>query len=275
MSEIILPDDLYTFEGEPDLEYRSLKQQGAEATAKTIDVVGRLWAEELPLGNAGWRARVQMRLGLGEQSDETKRSLTTIGDYAGIFRTFRLGGEQGLGWSLRDLRDHQPGRLRVFSHHHEWSVKNPDRVRELVASKQNENAMRAYIKEVIAAEKAGLDAPEPRAKDKFTNVIFRVSPEDRELLMTTLDGIQALMEHKGLSLPEQEATRMGEMLMYLCGEWFNASSVVEVDGAPRSVDHAFWVARAAGEKYGPGQGEPESGDVEDEALRCGPGWGER
>lgn len=257
-----LPTDLFRPQLNPDEAWRSLEQQGASARAQSIDLIGQLWAEEAAQGEAGWRARVQVRLGLHE---EEGKALNTIGDYAKIFRVFRLGGDHGLGWPLSDLERHQPGRLRVFAQNADWARGNPDRVREMLESGRNEGRLRKEVREAIAAEKAGREEdPDAATGPKYKNITLRVTPEDEGLLMAVLDGLQAKLEHQGQTLSEIDSVRAGELILALAGDWFNGASTVERGGKPVLVEHMEWCAKASGETPLPAPNETPSEEAGDD-----------
>ena len=266
MPDFILPEDFSQFTQSPDAEWKALEHQGAAARARSVDLIGQLWLEEEAKGKAGWRPRVQMRLGLGGMDSDAKKALNTIGDYARIFKVFRLGGDTGLGWRLDELAGHNFRALRVFTNYGEWTVRNPDRVRNMLASGRPEAQLRAEIKEAVAAEREGREEMDPEEKaPEFVNFILRLTPQDAALLRTTLDGVLARAEERGNAISDSEAAAYGDAVLQIAGDWFNGQSIMTRNGKPVHVENAEFVARAANEAM-PDLGTDAEGadDIEDE-----------
>ena len=204
-----LPTDLYRPQQDAALAYSQIEQVGAEARVRRMDIVASLYVEELPKGKNGLFERIGQRLHL-EEGD--KKARNTLSDAWSTFRTFRLTGDQGLGYSREELVSIPVSRLRAISHNHEWAMKNRDEARTLLSQK-NEAEILKHIQEVDPSAKA------KKKKDDFVSRELRFTAEDAAGFDEILGVVEAKMSQAGETLSENAGTRRAQLVTFALSEW--------------------------------------------------------
>ncbi|WP_161883563.1 hypothetical protein [Deinococcus alpinitundrae] len=221
-----LPTDLYTPTQDAATEWNQLEQTSAEARFRRMDIVASLYLDELPRGKAGVLERVGKRLHL-EEGD--KKSRIVIGDAWRTFRTFRLTGDQGLGFSREELVNIPVSRLRAVAQNHDWAMKNKGEIRELIVTKEEE-ALREHIRQ---------DTPEKaQKKPAFASRELRFTIEDAAAFDDLLKAIEAKATEQGETVSQDEKTKRGQLVTLALTEWLITPQPVMLNnGRPMLDEH--------------------------------------
>lgn len=212
---LTLPTDLYRPTTDVATAYSALDKQGAEARFKRIDLIASIWAEELPNGQKGIVERVMKRFHL---EAEDKKARTTIGDSIRIFKTFRLAGEQGLGYSRDKLVDVPFSRLRAVAQKHDWAIKHKDEIEHVLSlPEEGEDGINAYIRQREEAE--GKEA-KPKKAPAFVSRNLRMTPEDAAGFDGMIEVVRAAMLEQGRTLSEKPEIALGQIVRYIMIDWF-------------------------------------------------------
>lgn len=235
-----LPEDLARFDADPDVAYQMLQGQSGKVRAQRIDLIGHLALQEKQAGKGSWRERVQARLKL--EDDAT--GLKVISDAAKTFDLFRMPPPYGLGFEQGQVAQYKPGRLRVFAQNADWSLKNADRVHELLEHQDQHNE--ASIREEIQKAKQSELQGKPVEKPDFENFVLRLKRDEASLLRTILGAVARKNEAVGgVTLSEKEGVRNGDLVMILASEWYKSSEEFDdMQGGIQTIPNSQWVAEA-------------------------------
>ncbi|GAA4013551.1 hypothetical protein GCM10022631_26490 [Deinococcus rubellus] len=203
-----MPQDLYLPQQDAALEYSQIEQTSAEARIRRMDIVASLYVEELPKGKNGLFERIGKRLHL-EEGD--KRARNTLSDAWSTFRTFRLTGDQGLGYSREELIGIPISRLRAIAHNRDWALKNAAEARTLLTEK-NETEILKHIQEADPNAKA-------KKKDNFLSRELRFTAEDAEGFDQILGVIEAKMVQSGETFSENAGIKRAQLVTFALSEW--------------------------------------------------------
>ena len=199
--------------------WQSLEGQSADARAKRTDLVGIIALEELASGKTGWRERVQNRI---SAEGREPVGLKVISDATKIFQLFRLGGDQGLGWTREQMAQHQPGRLRVFAQNREWALNHRDEVMAMIESGVNEGKMRKAIQESKNQEAGVVEE-----KDEWQTISLRLDPSQARLVKAVLDAVKAKQAQMGDEMSDKAAVAAGQAVFLLASEWLEQVEVYD------------------------------------------------
>lgn len=208
-AELKLPEDLYVPSDQPGEAWNRLGKADAESRLKRMDIVAKIWADELPKGQAGLVERISKRLAL----ENSKASKTIITDSIGIFKTFRLGEGQGLNYSREALLEIPISRLRAIARRSDWALRHAEEVPHLLTlQEEGENGIVAYM-----------EASEPRNKEKkkpaFAKVTLTFTNEDVVAFKAVLGGIQAKGLSENRTYSDKEDIRSGQLVMEALMDW--------------------------------------------------------
>lgn len=211
-----LPDDFYSAATDPAIAWQELERQGGEARLKRMDIAYGLHLEEIKRGEQGWIERVAQALNL---DTEQKSSKVVISDAVSIFKTFRLTGEEGLGYTRQDLSTISNSKLRAVAQHRKWALENRDQVKKLLNDpKMGEDKIRAAIREA-----KGESATKKSAPSGFEDFTVRLTTQDAQYVRDVLHAMELIREGENFS--EHEGVKAGQLLKAVLAEWVLGSQV--------------------------------------------------
>ena len=232
----LLPPDMYVSD-DAGTEYHQLEKTSAETIVKKIDLTYAVYLDELAQGKSGVTERVALRLHLDAG---LKSATTSIGDAIRVFETFRLTGDQGLGFSRSAVVDIPFSRLRAVAQQRTWALSHRSEIAELLTHpEEGETGIRATIKASLAAERVAQGGSAEPPKPVFVNRELRLSAEDAQLFDTFLAVIERKMaDTEGGELSGNMGVRRGQLTMFALVEWAQIEQLTYDEHNALAVDEA-------------------------------------
>lgn len=245
----------------------ALEGQSADARAKRTDLIGGLAIEERQKGVRDWAERVSQRLSAEGHEPVSKK---VIGDASKIFDLFRLGGDQGFGWTRDRVAATSQRQLRVFAQNAAWSLAHREEVQTMLDSTMTEEHIRKVIQESKEAEAraAGEEIPE---KEIWETVSLRLDPVQARWVRALLAGVRFKAEQvNGEKFSDQKAVADGEAALLVLSAWmYDSEEMLDDHGQPFVVENAGFVneeVRAELEEAAGGDDGLETEESEDAAA---------
>ncbi|TDE87350.1 hypothetical protein [Deinococcus sp. S9] len=235
-AQVALPADLYVPDTDASTAYHQLEQAGADARFKRMDLTYAVYLEELPKGKQGIQERVALRLSL---DTGVKSNRVTIGDSIRVFETFRLTGDQGLGFTRDELVSVPWSRLRAVSQNKKWALEHRDEIRHvLTLPEEGENGIRAYI---AASQPEG---EKKEQKPSFVSRELRFTAEDAAAFDTFLRVVRNKAEGTGMTFSDNAGVARGQLVAYALSEWMQLETPVYTDDGRPLMDGEYLVTES-------------------------------
>jgi hypothetical protein len=148
-----------------------------------------------------------------------------LSDGEKMFKLFRLGGDQGYGWTRDQLAAQHPGRLRVFAQNAKWALENQGRVEAMLATGETEATLRKAVQEAVAASKEGR---QEETEEPWENVTLRLNQGQARFLRGVLAGMQVKREQvHGETFSAKASVALGQAVFAMAGEWYAADEAYD------------------------------------------------
>lgn len=234
MTEFALPDDLFVADN-PAKAWMTLQEQSADARSKRTDLIGVISLEERAAGAHGWRERVQNRLA---NEDQAPVSDKVISDASKIFDLFRLGGDQGLGWTREQVGAASHRQLRVFAQNAAWSLGHRAEVQTMLESDMTEEHIRKAIQESKLTESGG----QVEEKEVWETVTLRLNPVQARFTRKILEAVRTKGAHWGEEYSDKQAVADGEAVYRALTDWyFSAEEQLDQFQQPFVIENKSFV----------------------------------
>lgn len=216
-----LPVDLYDPNGPENEAWQVLDQNDASSRLMRIDLVGKVFSEEIAKGKNGAAARTSLRL-----SPEGKAiAATTITDSVAIFTLFRTSGDEGgLGYSREQLSVIPFSRLRAVASRRDWALRHKVEIPELLSKpEEGEDGIKAYISASLEAEGETIQKKAAK-KPEFVTRKLRMTSQDSSLFDLAIGILNSQALKNGETLSENADIRSGQLVLALMSNWCQSNA---------------------------------------------------